>query len=148
MTDRLSHLSGADTLIIFFHGLGDSHLNDHYFFDAPSLLRYDLCVVDLLRHGKSSSAHSYTFNERCQVLFQAEDYLVWFQTFLDTVYWQLGQHDPILQTHYAGLPKHTLMYLVSNCPLLQSIWLTLEQLLIGSLGEPAILYINRFVFME
>ncbi|OAJ33228.1 alpha/beta fold hydrolase [Piscirickettsia salmonis] len=54
-------LQGSDTLLVFIHGLGDSHLNYQLFFDLSELLPFDLIAPDLLGHGKSSRADDYDY---------------------------------------------------------------------------------------
>ncbi|AMA42174.1 hypothetical protein AWJ11_07195 [Piscirickettsia salmonis] len=62
-------LQGSDTLLVFIHGLGDSHLNYQLFFDLPELLPFDLVVPDLLGHGKSSRADDYDYDLLVQCLY-------------------------------------------------------------------------------
>lgn len=56
------------TLIVFFHGIGDSHLNFTCFFNTPLLSSYDLFVADLLGHGRSSEAQNYSFKSQIEAL--------------------------------------------------------------------------------
>lgn len=66
---QITRLQQSPTLIIFFHGIGDSHLNYIPFFNEPSLSHYDLCVADLLGHGRSGSAKDYSFKAQVNALF-------------------------------------------------------------------------------
>jgi hypothetical protein len=65
---NLSRLSKKKELIVFFHGIGDSHLNFECFFSDNNLLDYDLFVADLLGHGFSSSCDDYSFFNQCTAL--------------------------------------------------------------------------------
>ena len=50
-----------EVLLVFFHGIGDSHLNYQCFFEMPILDQYDLFVMDLLGHGRSGDQQSSSF---------------------------------------------------------------------------------------
>lgn len=64
----LKRMNQQDVLIIFFHGVGDSHLNYQCFFDEPSLQDYDLFVADLLGHGFSATSNHDDFSTQVAVL--------------------------------------------------------------------------------
>lgn len=64
----LARLNKKKELLVFFHGIGDSHLNFECFFHEPRLNDYDLFIADLLGHGYSSSSNDYSFHHQCIVL--------------------------------------------------------------------------------
>lgn len=65
---QVSRESHSDTLIVFFHGIGDSHLNFTCFFKTPKLQHYDLFIADYLGHGRSGCAQTYSFAEQIDAL--------------------------------------------------------------------------------
>lgn len=65
---NLARLNDKDTLLVFFHGIGDSHINFKCFFHEELLQPYDLFVADLLGHGYSSSSKDYSFFNQCMAL--------------------------------------------------------------------------------
>ena len=64
----LARLKGKKELLVFFHGIGDSHLNFECFFHEPRLYNYDIFIADLLGHGYSSKSDSYSFHNQCNAL--------------------------------------------------------------------------------
>lgn len=60
---HLARLKGKDVLLIFLHGLGDSHLNYASFFENRDFDAFDLIVPDWIGHGKSDWVDSYSFRE-------------------------------------------------------------------------------------
>ena len=65
---NLARLNGKKTLLVFFHGIGDSHLNFECFFHEESLQSYDLYIADLLGHGYSSNPNDCSFANQCKAL--------------------------------------------------------------------------------
>ena len=65
---QISRINHLETLIVFFHGIGDSHLNFTCFFESPQLEQYDLFVADLLGHGRSSTAQNHTIATQVEAL--------------------------------------------------------------------------------
>jgi pimeloyl-ACP methyl ester carboxylesterase len=65
---QISRMNQSSTLIVFFHGIGDSHLNFSCFFNFSSLNSYDLFIADLLGHGRSSSSQNYSFKVQIDAL--------------------------------------------------------------------------------
>ncbi|WP_298772278.1 alpha/beta hydrolase [uncultured Shewanella sp.] len=58
----LTSIQGRDTLLIFLHGCGDSHLNYADFIHSTQLKSYDIFIPDLIGHGKSSGLSTETFS--------------------------------------------------------------------------------------
>jgi pimeloyl-ACP methyl ester carboxylesterase len=65
---NLARLNGKEVLIVFFHGIGDSHLNFECFFYESSLNSYDIFIADLLGHGFSSKSEDYSFLNQCMAI--------------------------------------------------------------------------------
>jgi pimeloyl-ACP methyl ester carboxylesterase len=55
-------------MLVFFHGIGDSHLNFECFFHERRLNNYDIVIGDILGHGYSSKSDSYSFHSQCVAL--------------------------------------------------------------------------------
>ncbi|WP_299496270.1 alpha/beta hydrolase [uncultured Shewanella sp.] len=52
----------SDTLLVFLHGCGDSHLNYCDFAHSSQLKNYDIFIPDLLGHGKSGHLKTTPFS--------------------------------------------------------------------------------------
>ena len=65
---NLERINDQQVLVVFFHGIGDSHLNYTDFFEVPQLQNYDLLIADLLGYGRSSDAENYSFSEQVDAL--------------------------------------------------------------------------------
>ena len=50
----LYRYNNKDTLCVFVHGLGDSHLNYQFLLHETALHQYDIFIPDLINHGRSS----------------------------------------------------------------------------------------------
>lgn len=61
---QVARLNNSDTLLVFLHGIGDSHLNFLEFFERRELNDYDIIIADLLGYGRST-ATDYSFKNQC-----------------------------------------------------------------------------------
>ncbi len=62
-----ARISGHKTLLVFIHGLGDSSISFHQFFNQPEFNDFDIIMPDTLGHGKTSAAEvcSYKLMTEC-----------------------------------------------------------------------------------
>lgn len=65
---QITRINQRDTLIVFLHGIGDSHLNMLEFFNSSKLKKYDMFVTDLLGHGCSGSSLQDDFSAQVSAL--------------------------------------------------------------------------------